>query len=479
MLTFGWHGAFVAFSVVMVAYFVLWNGSQILLGLVSGEVVWRNVRTRTRRNTALANRVASPPLVSIIVPAYNEALTIVESVRALLQLDYQPREIVVVNDGSSDDTLALLQDTFRLLAAPVAFARPLPSAPIRGLYRSSREPALVVIDKQNGGSKSDAINAGINAAAGVLVLTIDADTVIDPEALRRAVLPFLEDPKTIGVGGNIAVANGCRMKKGRIVEVNLPRSWLARFQIVEYMRSFLLFRAACASRNALAIVSGAFGLFRRDAMIAVNGYDRTAIGEDMDLTVRLQQHFRAKHQPFRIAFDPVPLCSTQVPEDWASLRSQRFRWRLGLMQVLWRHRRMIGNPRLGLFGVGALPYLTVFDGLGPILEISGYILTTVAAIIGVLDWPHYGLLVVVSLLFGVAASLVAVFLNDMVTGRYLGGRDLVLLITVAILENFGYRQLNSWWSCVGTIRSLTHKQEWGVLKRRVFEGEEPRSSQSG
>ena len=200
---------------------------------------------------------AVPPLVSIVVPACNEELTIVESIRALLALDYTPREVVVVNDGSTDGTLQLLQRTFQLVPAPLAFVQPLRSAPVRGVYRSVSEPDLVVIDKQNGGSKADASNAGINAASGVLVLVIDADTVLEADALSRAVLPFLEDPATVAVGGNVAIANGCHVEHGRITDVALPRSWLARFQVVEYMRAFLLFRLACASQNAVVIISGA------------------------------------------------------------------------------------------------------------------------------------------------------------------------------------------------------------------------------
>ena len=230
----------------------------------------------------------------------------------------------------------------------------------------------MVVDKENGGCKADAANAGINAASGTLVMALDADTVLESDALSRAVLPFLEDPVTVAVGANVGIANGCHIEHGRIADVALPRSWFARFQVVEYMRSFLLFRLACASQNAVVLISGAFGLFRRDAVIAVGGYDRTAIGEDMDLTIRLQRHFRERREPFRIAFDPNPLCWTQAPEDWRSLQSQRCRWRRGLLQVLWRYRRMIGNPRYGKVGLAALPYVAFFEGLGPLLEIGGY-----------------------------------------------------------------------------------------------------------
>ena len=460
-------------AAVSALYFVVWNSSQLLLGVVSAQLIRSYLRRRTDRNRAHADRVPAPLQVSVIVPAYNEALTIVDNVRALLALEYESREIVVVNDGSSDNTFQVLREAFQLLVAPVAYVTPLKSESVRGVYRSTREPALVVIDKANGGSKADALNAGINVASGSLVLTIDADTVIEPDGLTRAVLPFLEDPSTVAVGGNVGVVNGCHLEGGRIVTVSLPDSWLARFQIVEYMRSFLMFRVACGSLNAITLISGAFGLFRRDAVIAVGGYHRSAIGEDIDLTLRLQQHFRIRRQPFRIVFDPIPLCSTQVPEDRASLRAQRYRWRRGLLQSLWRNRRMIGNPRYGIVGLGALPYVMVFEGLGPLIEMSGYFLVGVAVLAGLLDWRYYAALMLVAVTFGVAATLGSVLLNDMATRRYMSGRDLLLLVGVAIVENFGYRQLNSWWACVGTVQTLRQQHGWGVIKRRVFEGDEP------
>jgi cellulose synthase/poly-beta-1,6-N-acetylglucosamine synthase-like glycosyltransferase len=312
--------ALAGFSLLIIMYMVLWNVSQIAMSPLAAVALWRHQRQYTRRARRLAGDVKAPPLVSIIVPAYNEELTIVESIRALLALDYEWRELVVINDGSTDGMLATLERTFGLVPAPLAFVQPLSTAMVRGVYRSISEPDLVVVDKENGGCKSDAVNAGINVASGTLVFVIDGDTLLEADALTRAVLPFLEDPLTVAVGGTVAIANGCQIEHGRIADVALPRSWLARFQIVEYMRSFLLFRLACASQNAVVLISGAFGLFRRDAVIAVGGFDRTAIGEDMDLTVRLQRYFRERREPFRIAFDPNPLCWTQAPEDWRSLQ---------------------------------------------------------------------------------------------------------------------------------------------------------------
>ena len=463
--------AFVALVVVtllVTMYLVAWHLSQMAMGPVAFAFLRDHQRRHTQRSRALVDRLASPPLVSVIVPAFNEELTIVGSVRALLALDYASREIVVINDGSTDRTLSVLQETFRLVPAPLAFAQPLATAPVRGIYRSVNESGLVVLDKENGGCKADAVNAGINAASGAFVLIIDADTVLNADAMSRAVLPFLEDPETVAVGGNIALTNGCHVEDGRITDVALPRSWLARFQIVEYMRSFLLFRLACASRNSVVLISGAFGMFRRDALLAVAGFDPTAIGEDMDLTVRLHRHFRANRKPLKIAFDPNPLGWTQAPEDWASLRSQRCRWRRGLLQVLWRHRRMIANPRYGIVGLGALPYIALFEGIGPLLEVGGYGIVLAAALVGLLNWEYCRLMIVVSVLLGTAVTLLAVLMSDIATRRYMRGRDLLLLVVVVVLESCGYRQVNAWWGCVGTVQAMSGKGGWGVMKRRTF-----------
>jgi cellulose synthase/poly-beta-1,6-N-acetylglucosamine synthase-like glycosyltransferase len=219
----------------------------------------------------------------------------------------------------------------------------------------------------------------------------------------------------------------------------------------------------------MLIISGAFGLFRRDAVIAVGGYDKTALGEDMDLTVRLHQFHRRRRLPYRIAFDPHPLCWTQAPEDRASLKSQRCRWRRGILQVLWRHRRLIGNPRYGIVGLAMMPYTAFVEGLGPLVEVVGYVVATAAAFMGVLDWYHYLVLLMVSLLFGAAVTLLAVLLDDMATRRYGNPRDLARLMSIAVLENFGYRQLNAWWGLVGTLQAVTGRGGgWGAIKRRSF-----------
>jgi cellulose synthase/poly-beta-1,6-N-acetylglucosamine synthase-like glycosyltransferase len=461
-------GGITVFCVIVTAYFTVFNTSQLAFTGLATLYLWRDRQQRTLRDLALASRVKSPPVVSIVAPAFNEALTIVDSVQALLAVEYEAHEIVVVNDGSSDDTLRVLTQAFHLVPAPVAFEQPLTTAPVRGVYRSTVRPELVVVDKENGGSKGDAANAGINAASGALILVVDADTLLEPDALTRAVVPFLEDARTVAVGGYVAIINGARVEAGRVINVAMPRSWLARFQIVEYMRSFLIFRLACAAHNAVPLISGAFGLFRRDAVIDVGGYGHRAIGEDLDLTLRIQESYRARRQPVRIAFVPIPVCWTQAPEDVASLRSQRYRWRRGLLQSLWWQRRMIANPRYGVLGMLVVPYIVVIEGLGPLLETTGYAVTSIAAAAGVLYWRHYAVLLAVSVLFGAARTLVAVLLSDLSTQRYLRSRDLAILFAAAILENFGYHQLNTWWSCVGTVQAVTGTGGWGRINRSAF-----------
>jgi cellulose synthase/poly-beta-1,6-N-acetylglucosamine synthase-like glycosyltransferase len=453
------------FSLAVTAYFTVFNTLQLAIAGMAAVYLWRDRRRRTLRDVALASRLSAPPLVSIVVPAFNEVLTIVESVQALLAVEYDAREIVVVNDGSSDDTLRVMTRAFHLVAAPVAFEQPLETAPVRGVYRSTMRPELVVVDKENAGTKADAANAGINVASGALILVIDADTVLEPRALSRAVLPFLEDPRTIAAGGYVAIGNGARVEAGRVTHLEMPQSWLARFQIVEYMRSFLMFRLACAAQNAVPLISGAFGLFRRDAVIDVGGFGRRAIGEDLDLTLRIQEYYRARRRPMRIAFVPTPVCWTQAPEDPISLRSQRYRWRRGLLQSLWRQRHMIANPRYGVVGLLVVPYMIIFEGLGPLVETAGYAITSLAAAGGFLYWRHYAVLLAVSLLFGAARTFVAVILSDLGTRRYMRSRDLGILFAAAILENFGYHQLNTWWSCVGTVQAIMGTGGWNDPQR--------------
>ena len=455
------------FDVAVLIYFVAIN----TLYLVFTVVAYFRLQALRRRWTprALEGVMRSPatPGISLIAPAHNEEATIAESLRSLRMLNYPLFEIVVVNDGSKDRTLEVAAATFELARAPVSHPQPIPTRPVRGVYRSLTNNDLVLIDKENGG-KADAINAGINAARYPLVCVMDADSLLEEHALTRAVLPFLEDPSTLAAGGIIRIVNGCRVEHGRVTDVRLPPSPLATFQVVEYLRAFLSGRVAQSAFNALLIISGAFGIFRRDAVVECGGLRHDTIGEDMELVVRLHRLYRERRRPYRIVFLPDPVCWTEAPEDTKVLSRQRNRWQRGTLQVLNFHRRMIGNPRYGLVGLLAMPYYLVFEALGPIVEVAGYLVTAVAVAFGLLDVVFAELLFLSAVLYGAMISVAAVLLEELSFRRYPRVSDLLRLCAYAVLENFGYRQLTTWWRFQGIVDYLRGRQSWGAMTRKGF-----------
>lgn len=456
-----------AAEIAILCYFFALNS----LYLVFSVVAYFRLRTYRRRWTAreLAAVVRSPatPAISVVVPAHDEEHMIVESVRSLLLLNYPEFEVVVINDGSSDNTLQQMIGAFDLVRAPITVAPAIPTRPVRAMYRSLHNPDLVLIDKENGG-KADALNAGINSARHSIVCVIDADSLLEEHSLTRAVLPFIEDPTTIATGGIVRVVNGCQVEAGRVVRIRLPKNRLALFQVVEYLRSFLAARVTHSALNALLIISGAFGLFRRDALIEVGGLRQDSIGEDMELVTRLHALYKRRKQPYRIVFQPDPVCWTEAPESREILERQRNRWQRGALQVLTFHRSLIGNPRYGTVGLLAMPYYLIFEVLGPIVELVGYLITILATALGLLNWQFAELLFLTAIVYGCLISVAAVLLEEMSFRRYARLTDLLRLVLFAVLENFGYRQLTLWWRLEGTIDFLLNRQSWGTMTRKGF-----------
>jgi len=411
---------------------------------------------------------AAPP-IALLAPAYNEALTIVEAVRSLLSMRYPDFEIIVINDGSTDETLEILVDTFSLeLTQARDYELFVEHAPILGLYASSLHPRLLVIDKENGG-KADALNAGLNLATTPIVCSMDADSLLEPDALLRAVQPFLEDPqRVIAVGGTIRVANGCTIADGRIVKVGAPRNALALMQTVEYLRAFLMARLAWSQIGALTIISGAFGLFRRAAVLEIGGYAHGTVGEDMELVVRLHRHFREAGKPYKIAFVPEPVCWTEAPETLAVLARQRARWHRGALETFVRHRKMAFNPKYGAVGMIGFGWIVLADVIGPPTEVMGYVLIPLWWSMGALSLDYLLAFIAVTFAFGVALSVGALALEESELHRFPRARDLVVLTGAAILENLGYRQLNQLWRLRGTLQWLRGAQGWGEMTRRGF-----------
>lgn len=403
--------------------------------------------------------------MTLICPAYNEEAGVVASVNSLISLRYPEFQVVVVNDGSSDGTLAQLIKAFRMQPSNRVLRSLLPTSEVRGIYESAYVPNLVVVDKANGG-KADALNCGINLARYPLVCCMDGDSLLENDALLRIARPFTDRPDMAASGGQIRPLNGCKVTPMGIRGIHLPGSWLARFQIVEYLRAFLFGRVGLASLDSLFIVSGAFGVFRRDLLVATGGFETATIGEDFELVVRLHRRLREWKRPHHITLVPDPVCWTEVPEHFRELGRQRNRWQRGLLETLWRHRRMILNPRYGRVGLFSMPYFLIFEGLAPVIEAGGYLYFAGSIWAHSLSGPFAILFFYTALLLGVMNSLVSVVLHEISGHRYQGFRAWSILLFAAVAENFGYRQLTVWWRLRGTFDWLRGKDSWGHLQRK-------------
>ncbi len=405
------------------------------------------------------------PQITLLVPAFNEEATIATTVKSLLQLSYSEFEIVVINDGSKDNTLDVLIKEFGLIPFPEAYDARLATKPIRTVYHAPAQPNLRVVDKDNGG-KADSLNAGINISLYPLFCCIDADSILQRDSLRLAAQPFLDDPHTIACGGTVRVANGCEVKNGFLTKVGLPTNILALFQIVEYLRAFLFGRLGWSPINAMLIISGAFGLFHKDTVIGVGGYRHDTIGEDMELVVRLHRHMRLAGKPYRITFAPDPICWTEAPEDLTTLKNQRIRWQRGLCESLTNNLDLLFHPKGGAVGWLAFPFMALFEWLGPAIEVFGYVIVTIGFILGFVSFKVWLVLLVAAISLGILLSVSAFFLEEMSFHVYPKPQHVLLLLLGAILENFGYRQLNSLWKLIGLYRWMIGKKAtWGAMTR--------------
>lgn len=406
------------------------------------------------------------PPVSLLVPAYNEAATIEATVRALLQLDYPAFEVCVINDGSKDETLDVLKHAFSLVPFPEAYRVRIPAQQVRTIYHSTVFPNLRVIDKDNGG-KADSLNAGINAARYPLVCSIDADSVLQRDSLRRVVRPFLEDVRTVASGGTVRIANGCRVEGGFVQGVGVPRNPLALMQVVEYLRAFLFGRLGWSPFNALLIISGTFGLFHKETVVQAGGYRTDTLGEDMELVVRLHRTLRKSGKPYRISFVPDPICWTEAPEDLRTLGRQRIRWQRGLLESLWPNKRLMVSRRAGFVGRLAFPFALVFEGFGPLIELLGFCTFVLGAIAGLVSVSAMLAFLSITVGLGILLSVSAILLEELSFHVYPKPSHLFALFAAAIMENLGYRQLNSLWRVLGFARWATRRKagEWGAMKR--------------
>lgn len=453
----------------------------VLVGLLQNIVylwclpqAWMEINKRSQRDDDHAQwemlRTENPLPISIIVPAYNEQNTIRESVLALLALHYPEFKVIVVNDGSSDLTVDTMIREFNM--TPIHLVRDdetISHKPIRQIYGSDKHPDLIFLDKENG-KKADAINAGITCVRTPLFCVIDADSLLESGALLKAVRPFLEtSDNVIAVGGTVGIANGCTVKNGQVVKYGLPKAFLPRMQVVEYMRAFLMARLAASRKGTLAIISGAFGIFRRDIAVAVGGYDTTTVGEDMELVLRMHRYMLERKEPYAVRYVPEPVCWTEAPEDFKFLSNQRTRWQRGALECLSRHRALLFNPKYGRLGMVTLPTFLLVDLVSPIVEIMGYCLMVIFLLFGWLDWRYFVALSALIFSFGVFISAMSILIEQDEIEQFSDPKDLSKLLLTALIENFGFRQICSFWRMKGLYKHFRGgKATWGTMERVGF-----------
>ncbi len=448
-------------------YFIALNGTYIVLTVIALAVLPRFIRKQSIHSLPRPQSGFDPP-ISLVVTAYNEEAVIVPTVKALLQLDYPEYEILVVNDGSKDNTLNVLIREFDLIEIPMAFRKRIDHKPVRAVLQSRRYPNLRVIDKENGGCKADASNAGINGARFGLFMPLDADTILNRDCLTLMVQPFLLNPDMVGVGGNVRILNGCRVENGYLTNVALPKKWLGLFQVLEYNRAFLTSRVGWNSLNSLPLISGAFGLFRKEAVIAVGGYSHKSLGEDMDLVLRLHRHYRLNDLPYRISFVADPVCWTEAPETFSILRKQRVRWQRGLFDCLWENRKLLMHRKSGGVGWLAFPFLLFLEGISPLIEVVGLLFFVFCYAFGLINTQGAAAFMLLAFGTGFLLSIASLLIEELSFQTYPRKRDIWTMILGSIVENFGYRQLNSIWRLEGTVKwILRTESSWGTMTRNA------------
>jgi len=457
----------VYYNFIVLFYFLVLNFFYLFLLVLATDTLVYYKRNRQliynrKEHSALA------PTIAILAPAYNEEPTIVDSVKSLLHVDYPELEVIVINDGSKDNTLKVLKDTYRLFPVARALDAEISTKTIRNVYQSAEDSRLIVINKENGG-KADSLNAGINYSRSRLFCAIDADSLIEKDALNRLMQFYTErEAKIVALGGVVRIANDCRIECGEIIEARVPRKFLPAMQVMEYIRAFLCGRAGWNKMNSLLIISGAFGLFERKSVVEVGGYRTDTVGEDMELVVRLHRMMCDQKRRYRVLFIPDPVCWTQAPDSLKVLGRQRNRWQRGLIETMLHHWKMLWNPKYGFAGTLTMPYFLLFEILGPVIELTGYAVVIISLVFGWVNMTFLILFLALAILFGVLLSLFSLLLEEFTLKRYEKPWDVVKLFLMAILENFGYRQIHSWWRLRAIFDLMMKKKSWGEMQRKAF-----------
>lgn len=450
----------IGFNYFVGIYYSIANLFYTILLSISFFIVLRHIK-RIRYSPIKDFRVSPEiPPISILIAAHNEKDIIIRTVNSALKIDYPFFDVIIINDGSNDGTLETLIETFNLKKIDLVYRNIMQTAPIKGFYYNAEIPNLLVIDKEKGG-KADALNCGINACRNPYFCSVDADSILESDALLRLIAPVMESSvPVIASGGVVRMLNGIGVRDGMVEKINLPKSNLALFQIVEYLRAFLFGRVGWDALNSILILSGTFSLFNKAAVIAVGGYTVGHVSEDMEIIVRLHEYHIQHKKPYKIKFISDSICWTEVPESLKMLGRQRRRWHMGLMQSIFQHKSMLFNPKYGKLGIVAMPYYLFVEILGPVVEVLGYIVVISSYILGLINKEFFFIFLVLAIFYGVFLSTAGVFLEELTYRRYPGWNHLFRLLIYGTLENFGYRQINSFWRFQATIKYLIGKRDW-------------------
>ncbi|TXC85475.1 glycosyltransferase family 2 protein [Luteibaculum oceani] len=426
----------------------------------------------TDTDSLLRSNIA--PGISVLAPAYNEGETVVENVRSLLALKYPNFNVIVINDGSTDDTLQKCIEAFDLQADYFAVRQTVKTQKVKAVYRSRNRSfnRLIVVDKVNGG-KADALNVGLNISEMPYVTCIDVDCILTEDALLKLTKPFVDetDKKVIASGGVVRVANGCEIQDGKILGVRAPKKMIARYQAMEYLRTFLLGRVGWTYFDGMMLISGAIGIFDRELALKVKGYDERTVGEDMEIVIRMRKYMMRKKLAYKVSFVPDPLCWTEVPESWKSLAKQRNRWTRGTIETLRMHKDILFNPRYKRMGLLSYPYWVIFEWLAPLFEIFGIVITFYLALFGVLNIPYFLAMIFLVYSFSVTYSMIALLIEELTFYQYHRLRDILKLFAAALTEPFVFHPYILYCALRGNYDFLVGKKTWEKFERKGFTAE--------
>ena len=459
------------YILLILGYAILIMSSYLILAYLSTKELRSYLKKNSFVDYSVLLTSEFAPKLSLIAPAYNEGLTIEENVKSLLSLNYNNYQVIVVNDGSKDNSMEILIKTYDLVLTEVEIHSKIETKKIKGIYKSRNAAykKLIVVDKENGG-KADALNVGLNIAEYPYVVCIDVDCILDKDSLLKLAKPFLESQgkRIIATGGVVRIANQCVIKNGRLVEVNIPDRMLPRIQVLEYLRAFLLGRMAWGRLDGLLLISGAFGAFDKEVAILAGGYSTKTVGEDMELIVRMRRYMLENKLPYAVSYIPDPLCWTEAPEDFNIFKKQRSRWMRGTIETLGIHKRMFLNPKYKLLGMLSVPYWTLFEFLAPAIEFIGLIITLFFIIFGLLNWHFFFLLLLFVYSFAVFFSVIALYSEERTYHKYPKQIDFFKLLMAAFIEPLYFHPLTVYAALVGYKEKIMGTKGWGEMTRKGF-----------